>query len=168
MKLVHYSAEPLVFDQREYRGGIDLNKPDGLWVSVQGEYDWPSWCTKEGFRLRALRYQAVVTPKAWDRILIVDNSASLHLLQRRFPPGVHPERSHWFDARPSWDVVAESYSGIVIAPYQGSCRMSGDTQWYYGWDCASGCIWDTNDIKVSESVLSEYAYQTESTPPWEK
>jgi hypothetical protein len=40
-----------------------------------------------------------------------------------------------------WGRVAEQYHGIVIAPYQWSLRL--DLMWYYGWDCASGCIWDT-------------------------
>ena len=45
-------------------------------------------------------------------------------------------------SRIRWDRVAERYQGIVIAPYHWSRRMADHTFWYYGWDCASGCIWD--------------------------
>lgn len=41
----------------------------------------------------------------------------------------------------NWPMVADRYQGIVIAPYLWSRRMDGGL-WYYGWDCASGCIWD--------------------------
>lgn len=40
-----------------------------------------------------------------------------------------------------WTVIAEEYDGIEIAPYQWSRRSDTHTSWYYGWDCASGCLW---------------------------
>ena len=46
-----------------------------------------------------------------------------------------------------WKKVKSKYQGIIIAPYQWSCRLNLDSNWYYGWDCASGCIWDLDCIK---------------------
>ncbi len=46
-----------------------------------------------------------------------------------------------------WDKVKDKYQGIIIAPYQWECRLALETCWYYGWDCASGCIWDLDCIK---------------------
>ena len=52
-----------------------------------------------------------------------------------------------------WPAVATDYPGLIIAPYQWSCRMSEFTRWYYGWDCASGCIWNADAIaRVTEEA----------------
>lgn len=44
-----------------------------------------------------------------------------------------------------WSRVAENYDGIEIAPYIYKARMGH--MWYYGWDVASGCIWNTSKLK---------------------
>lgn len=46
----------------------------------------------------------------------------------------------------NWKEVSDSYSGIVIAPYQNSLRTAKETRWYYGWDVASGCVWSSSAI----------------------
>lgn len=46
-----------------------------------------------------------------------------------------------------WPDIAAKYQGIIIAPYIWSRRMTNHTFWYYGWDCASGCIWEANAIE---------------------
>jgi hypothetical protein len=43
-----------------------------------------------------------------------------------------------------WKKVAQKYSGIEICPYMPKIR---DHYWYYGWDVASGCIWEASAIK---------------------
>ncbi len=48
-----------------------------------------------------------------------------------------------------WAKVAEHYDGLIIAPYQWSRRYDGPS-WYYGWDCASGCIWNLDAIAAVE------------------
>lgn len=45
----------------------------------------------------------------------------------------------------NWAKVAENYDGIEIAPYIYKARMGH--AWYYGWDVASGCIWNTSSLK---------------------
>lgn len=46
--------------------------------------------------------------------------------------------------------VAKDYDGIEIAPYQESLRY--DLEWYYGWDVASGCIWNFEGIRLNKIV----------------
>ena len=41
--------------------------------------------------------------------------------------------------------VAENYGGIEVTPYIWEKRL--DSMWYYGWDCASGCVWHRDAIK---------------------
>lgn len=40
--------------------------------------------------------------------------------------------------------VAEKYGGIEITPYLWEKRLN--SMWYYGWDCASGCVWDRSAV----------------------
>jgi hypothetical protein len=51
-----------------------------------------------------------------------------------------------------WRRVASVYDGIIIAPYQWSRRLDGGARWYYGWDCASGCIWNATAIARVEHL----------------
>ncbi len=51
-----------------------------------------------------------------------------------------------------WIKVAKQYAGLIIAPYQWGYRLEPGTHWYYGWDCASGCIWDASVIERIEAI----------------
>ncbi len=46
-----------------------------------------------------------------------------------------------------WAKVAKLYDGIIIAPYISARRLAHSVNWYYTWDCASGCIWNPRAIK---------------------
>jgi len=46
----------------------------------------------------------------------------------------------------AWSLVADEYQGIVIAPYVWSRRLCYGANWYYSWDCASGCVWDASAV----------------------
>jgi len=146
MILEHYSANPVVAvtsrkqDPDTYRH----SKPDGFWISVKGERDWPSWCRDEGFREGNLALRHVVTLMPSANILHVASAIQLDdFNDEYFKPGITP----WASGI-DWARVAERYDGIIIAPYQWNRRMSDHCGWYYGWDCASGCIWN------SEAILS--------------
>ena len=63
-----------------------------------------------------------------------------------------PSGNKWRDRCINWRAVAGDYAGLIITPYQWSRRLE-PYSWYYGWDCASGCIWDPSaitDIKLIE------------------
>lgn len=51
-----------------------------------------------------------------------------------------------------WKKVTEEYQGIIISPYIWQRRLAPHTMWYYGWDVASGCIWDTDAIEEVKLV----------------
>ncbi len=48
-----------------------------------------------------------------------------------------------------WKRVAELYDGVEIPNYIWECRLRLEPFWYYGWDCASGCVWNVKDIKLT-------------------
>jgi hypothetical protein len=45
-----------------------------------------------------------------------------------------------------WPRLAKTHDGIEISPYQWSLRLN--LLWYYGWDVASGCIWNTEKLQI--------------------
>jgi len=51
-----------------------------------------------------------------------------------------------------WKKVSQYYSGIEINPYIYKARLDKNFGWYYGWDIASGCIWNNNAIKSIELI----------------
>lgn len=156
LTLMHYPrSRPFVFDpdhdygDRRERG----DKPTGFWVSVKGETDWREWCLDNDFSSDSLNFPHEVKLKESARILHIDSEDALRRLDDDLP--IHPDMARydgsyisrvWVD----WhDVIAE-YDGIIIAPYIWECRM--DIDWYYGWDCASGVIWNIDVIESVEPV----------------
>lgn len=160
-----YNDRPITTIERaRVRGHLDGMKPAGFWFTVDGPDDWRSWCISEGFRLPALSHvhELVLRPDA--RILLVSTVEELDAFHDEYAisqvellgpvPRYHddPEKEHRlreFAAEKryiDWPRVAERYQGIIIAPYQWERRLDGSTFWYYGWDCASGVVWDTTTI----------------------
>lgn len=62
----------------------------------------------------------------------------------------------------AWTAVADRWDGIIIAPYQWTRRY--DLAWYYGWDCASGCIWNLDAI--DEFTPFSSTRQCDRGKPW--
>lgn len=153
--LSHYSGigsltpRPVVQDEAQ-RG----DKPQGLWVSVDGPDDWREWCESEQWGLDSLRNRFVVTLADNADLLLVTTPAELLAFDAEFgTPGKWAVR---------WHAVAERWQGIIIAPYQWSCRLSAPS-WYYTWDCASGCIWDSSAI-ASVVLTAPVTTSTEQDP----
>ena len=148
LTLIHFSAEPLGPIESRGQNRQATGKPTGLWVSVEGDEDgWRDWCLSEDFSLDRLAITSRIELADDAQILRVDSAAGIDELGRLF--GVESE--YWTGPRPyfdriDWARVAELYQGIVIAPYIWSRRLNGGAFWYYGWDCASGCIWDASAI----------------------
>lgn len=158
--LEHYTSEPLVFDrgriydQQKPRG---FGKPVGFWVSVAGEDDWPSWCRSEEFCVGSLKNCSRITLAEDAKVLLVSSPGQLIEFHRAFsiedPDRPLLEGSDPFTTtfnrlhRPVvWSLVIERWQGVVFAPYLWSMRFDGPS-FYYGLDCASGCIWDLDAIK---------------------
>ncbi len=135
----HFSARPLENEiYSEQQDKEPSSKPNGFWVSVDGEDDWPSWCEAESFGLNRLETRSIVTLNT-ENILFLSGHLDLKVFQQGY--GV----SNSYLSSINWFAVSADYQGIIIAPYQWSCRM--EMSWYYGWDCASGCIWDADAIE---------------------
>lgn len=146
MRLLHYTAKAFDFNRsRTYNQGepLGFGKPTGLWVSREGEDDWPSWCEGESFALDSLATVTEVTLTDEANICYICSADQLMAFTEEY-------RVTWAAGIPAidWSRVAQEWDGIVIAPYIWSMRLNPQTSWYYGWDCASGCIWNLDAIKT--------------------
>lgn len=154
MKLIHYTNKEFDLKCRDYSEDHKTwsPKPSGFWFSVEGEYDWKWWCESEKFNLEnlAIAYEIILKPdtnilhlKTEEEVINFSKQYPYIRPQWRNPIGLKICASFELD----WEKIKEKYQGIIIAPYQWKCRLHLDCNWYYGWDCASGCIWDLECIQ---------------------
>jgi hypothetical protein len=154
MKLIHYTNEKFSLEPKQYNQSeiIWKSKPNGLWVSVEGEDGWKEWCESEEFRLENLVISYEVKLKKKANILHLRTHEEIINFSKLYP-FIKPQwdtpegRLICASYEIDWEKVAENYEGIIISPYQWECRLARESSWYYGWDCASGCIWDLECIK---------------------
>lgn len=157
MILEHYTEEPFRLRPTQIylqRRPYSHRKPQGLWVSVKGEDDWPNWCWGEEFCLEGLAYCQVIKLRPCATILHLSTGAQLEEFHHVYAVETEFEARARDWASPGfvhsqwpidWVKVAAEFDGIIIAPYQYEHRLLGP-HWYYGWDCASGCLWNLNAI----------------------
>lgn len=156
--LSHFTKKPLgrltsKKQPGEESGWGSQHKPYGLWVSVDGPDDWEAWCKGESFGIGTMRYRIDLRDPG--ALLWINGEAELLAFTKTydkphaFSDGHRSRHGSYID----WPRLARDWPGIVIAPYVWSCRLRDGTSWYYGWDCASGCIWDRRMI-ASATLLS--------------
>lgn len=139
--LIHYSKSRLSLLEPVIQSHAPHHKPLGLWVSV--DEAWKEWCESEEFHLEGLKYETEIVLNEDAKILYLTDAQDVDSFTDKYGANLTSE-IYWIN----WDKVArEGYQGIIINPYLGSRRYKLKTSWYYGWDCASGCIWDIAAIK---------------------
>lgn len=117
------------------------SKPKGFWYAIDNE--WIKWCKSEmPHWIKKYNFE-VILPENFN-LLKIDNLFDLHLFSRKYRI-IDQFGTIFID----WKKVAETYDGIEIAPYQYEARHDKSTLWYYGWDVASGCIWNGKDVKIN-------------------
>ncbi len=149
--LSHFSETPFKLDtQRIYMPPSSLfTKPVGLWLSDESDYGWHRWCEDEEFRRENLEYETKFIVEDDTHFLVIDTVEKLLKFTDKYklPFGIDTINSSMFL---DWLRVRNEYTGILITPYQYSLRLHTSTAWYYGWDCASACVWDLSILKEVE------------------
>lgn len=157
MKLVHYSNAPVRLEDLKRLEQSELNgqyfKPRGLWVSDDDEeWNWRTWCEEEDFRLDHLTHANEVILVPDPNVLILNSATDIDRFSAEFATfgeGELPEivritlRTTLFL---NWPRVMQRWNGIIITPYIVARRLASECMWYYGWDCASGCLWEPSAI----------------------
>ena len=113
-------------------------KPVGLWYGIDDE--WLEWC--KGNMEDWVRPNDFEIEIRESRICLLDTYAKITAFS-------HGYRTKQYGiTQIDWEGVTKNYSGIEINPYDCyDLRFHLDFMWYYGWDCASGCIWDLSVIE---------------------
>lgn len=147
MKLIHFTEKKFNYDPffvhpQIKDGKISTNpdnrfKPAGLWLSDEDEFGWKEWCEGEQFRMECFEYAYQITLHDNNNVLFLRDENDLADLNRKYR-SPESEVVNWVN----WNKVMEDFDGIVISPYQWSLRLESQFFWYYGWDCAGGCIWN--------------------------
>ena len=149
-------------DQLDYKPAtFSLEKtepiPTGFWWGIDGS--WADWCLCEQFRgSERYCYELVVDDSALRIITTLEEFEDFEDEFACGPPWEQDERLKEI-MKPlrgrrnsilkmdyiDWPAVAEQYAGVEVAPYLYQKRLA--SHWYYGWDCASGVLWDINCVK---------------------
>lgn len=158
MILEHYSDQVItsVEDRaQEAPPGNGVGKPRGLWVSVKGQDDWPSWCGSEEFGIDRLRHRHVVELAEQANILNITDGREIEQFHREYRwDWRFGDNFQWTRHLIDWPRVAVKFDGVIIAPYLWAYRLPMEmgsireevSNWYYPWDCASGCIWNARAV----------------------
>ena len=117
------------------------SKPNGLWYSIGPA--WAEWCVEASFGLDRF---------VWLHRLTVDTTRFVVLATpedvRNFADTYRHDR-YGLD----WKVVAREYQGIEASPYFHELGLFDSSMlWYYGWDVASGCVWEPSAVLGVDAV----------------
>lgn len=161
--LKHFSDKPLslsdLYDTELSVSASEFTKPRGLWLSDESQFStgwsWAAWCNSDApdFIAGKIEHDVVLFEDA--NVLLIKGQRAIDRFTRHY--GV---QSTWRDTAYAieWDRVAKDYDGILITPYIFSRRLTPHTSWYYGWDCASACIW--RPTKAIEAIAPTTARQS--------
>jgi hypothetical protein len=160
---IHITHEPLTaihdVPQRpptERAGG--LGKPLGLWYAVG--WAWVEWCRSEMPEwAKGVRAYRLTLDRA--RLLCLVTEYDVLAFGREYGCDPYHMGGRLGTMHIDWPRVAQRYGGVEVAPYHWRLRYGtadDDCMWYYGWDCASGCVWDARVVqRFTEIPLTEEA-----------
>jgi len=145
LQRIHFSRTPItlpllpVARYREHDGF----KPVGFWYS--GNDEWLEWCRSEMPHWEGQHRYLVDVSKA--NVLMLDTAHKVKQFHRAYSDEKGPKSMSL--TLIDWVKVEQDYDGVEIIPYQPSLRLDRDVFWYYGWDVASGCVWNLDKVTVT-------------------
>ena len=145
MIVTHWSARPLSMPLsvcKQSAPWVPFGKPRGFWVSDEAEYGWSAWCIDNEMSEKRLEFRSEFELMT-DRVLLITSADALDDFNREFG---NAKEDTYGRLGVDWRNVSMAYDGIMITPYRDDRRLVFD--WYYGWDCASGCIWRPTECLV--------------------
>jgi hypothetical protein len=123
--------------------------------SQDSEYGWAQWFydNEQDQFYNRLKHKYNVVLQTDAKILFIDTKQKLIEFtdeykkpDTRYSTGTRfscSDETMW-ESIIDWMQVTSRYDGLLISPYQHSIRWQ--YKWYYGFDCASGCIWNLSCI----------------------
>jgi len=134
---IHMSKKPFELEPRTFTQRVTV-KPSGFWYGFGSE--WIDWCRNEAPEWTGKYIYSIDTGNT--NILQIKTNAEMLQFNSEYKADIYMK-----DAGEAidWKKVASKYGGIEINPYQYDDAM---LSWYYGWDIASGCIWNLSGVKL--------------------
>jgi hypothetical protein len=153
-RLIHYARRPLVSVYSVEQGERPDYKPEGLWVSAEGERDWTEYCVSNYPRHLVKIAATEVMLHSDAKVLHISDADMFDEFEKRYYQHANYDNPWTPFTGIDWGRVAKKYQGIIISPYRGDRRFErGGVMWYYPWDCASGCIWDRSAVKELRELV---------------
>lgn len=125
---------------------VAFEKPQGLWYGFGNA--WIKWVRSEMPEWEGNYLYEV--DLGGSNILVLKTVGDMISFYKRFSGGKKKGYMSGFggayDIPIQWDNVSKKYDGIEIPKYFNSLRMV--MTWYYGWDIASGCIWNLKNVSL--------------------
>lgn len=182
---LHYSRNPLQHSELVSKNQTDqtdeynpYHKPKGLWITDDSEYNWERWVREEDFCTEKFVCKSQIDLDLTD-IHWIKNLRQFDAFNKKFSMETKAlGLPRLVDKTINWQLVASHYKGVIITPYQGQRRLNRNCNWYYGWDVASGCIWNISAVRSCAylgkadygprrdalgSLLTQYKEQAECT-----
>ena len=126
---------------------ISVQKPEGLWYGCGSS--WIDFVrTEMNGMIEESGYLYEIVPSS--AVLKIRDDDEFQQFELDF---ASPKLDMMEQKTIDWPMVAATYAGIEICPYNPRRRMK--SMWYYGWDVASGCIWDSSGIAGAPILLTE-------------
>lgn len=150
-ELLHFASSHVRKVEDVTPGMASNGKPLGFWVSAGAA--WAEWCAIESFGDigRSVVTRVHLAPSA--NILRIETVGELDNFHAEYARDRYEGRFAYPSYCPDWKLVGERYDGIIIAPYQWERRLDTTvSNWYYGWDVASGCLWRSRAIASLEPL----------------
>jgi hypothetical protein len=110
---------------------LAFHKPNGLWLSVTGIYDWEKYCLKNNYNLMNLKYEFQVKLNPHAKILVLHNNAALDVFEKNYAY--------------RWEEIIKDYQGLVLSHILP--KLYNMNLWCDSWRCTSACIWDLQAVE---------------------
>jgi len=155
---VHMSKTPITLHNTTISQKVDM-KPKGLWYGFGNEWiDWvrgnmPDWEGNHVYHIIFPESKNVLKIKSVHEIMEFTKGylSDINKVGGYSPGGIgyaHAYGIKHMTMYMDWPKVAKKYDGIEIYPYLHNVRH--ELMWYYGWDVASGCVWNLSNVELKE------------------
>lgn len=140
MKVIKYDSNIVHIDYDKKYEQHRSHKPSGFWITLDHQYDWKNFCEAEDFRLQTLKVKNIFNLVPDHKVLIINTLEEFDNFSNEY---ISDDSTYYID----WEEISQKYDGIIITDYFWERRLHQSSEWYYGWDCVSGCIWNLNVIE---------------------
>ncbi len=134
---IHMSKIPIALEKRNYNQSYGA-KPSGLWYGFGKE--WLDWIDSEMPEWKGNYIYKIYINNS--NILQIKDYLEIEKFNKEYLLKKSKLETYYID----WNRVSLKYDGIEINPYMWKYRL--ELLWYYGWDIASGCIWNLDKINI--------------------